>query len=182
MLVRCPPSSAYLGARWGRPGTFRQLGSWSPRQWTVAVAVALVAFFVIGEVGETLPNASHGRTYPVEWWNYLTLIASAVLLGLTAATFMVRAGHRAAAGAGGGLAGTIAAVSMACPVCSPLAIPLLGAGGALSFFTPHRGVIGLLSVVMLALTLLLRLRASTRCDIPVPHPSMTRPVPASPVT
>lgn len=144
--------------------------------------MALVAFLVIGEVGQTLPNASHGRTYPVEWWNYLTLFASAVLLGLTAATFMARGGNRVAASAGSGLAGTVAAIAMACPVCSPLAIPLLGVGGALSFFTPHRGVISLVSVVMLALTLLLRLRASTRCDIPVPLRSMTAPASASPGT
>lgn len=147
------------------PGTFRQLRMWTGRQWVVAAAVALAALVVIGEVGQTLPNTAHGRTYPVEWWNYLTLILSSGLLGLTAATFVVRSGHRVAAGVGSGAAGSIAAIAMACPVCSPLAIPLLGAGGALSFLTPHRGLISLLSVVMLLVTLLLRLRASTRCGV-----------------
>lgn len=145
------------------PGIFLQLRWWSRRQWIVAAVVTVLAFVVIGEIGETLPNASHGRSYPVEWWNYATLALSAVLIGLTAGTFVVRTGHRVATGAGSGAAGTVAAIAMACPVCSPLAIPLLGVGGALSFLTPLRGVISLVSVAVLAVSLLLRLRASTRC-------------------
>ena len=54
---------------------------------------------------------------------------------------------------------------MACPVCSPLAIPLLGTSGLLAFLVPERRFIALVSVAMLALTLLLRLRASTTCAV-----------------
>ncbi|MEO8898087.1 MAG: hypothetical protein ABI473_05255 [Candidatus Dormibacter sp.] len=150
------------------PGTFVQLRWWSGRQRALAASVAVVTFVLIGEVGQTLPNTAHGRVYPVEWWNYLTLVMSAVLLGLIAGTFVVRAGRRIAAGAGGGAVGTIAAIAMACPVCSPLAIPLLGTGGALTFLTPHRALISLASVLLLAVTLLLRLRASTRCAVVAP--------------
>ncbi|MBJ7608712.1 MAG: hypothetical protein JF887_04680 [Candidatus Dormibacteraeota bacterium] len=156
------------------PGTFAQLRWWSGRQRAVAASVAVVTFVLIGEVGQTLPNTAHGRSYAVEWWNYFTLVMSAVLLGLIAGTFVVRAGRRIAAGAGGGAVGTIGAIAMACPVCSPLAIPLLGTGGALTFLTPHRALISLASVLLLAVTLLLRLRASTRCAVAPASPPNVR--------
>ena len=49
---------------------------------------------------------------------------------------------------------------MACPVCNPLAIPAFGTAGVLSFLAPYRGVIALLSIALLVLTLLLRLRTT----------------------
>lgn len=65
--------------------------------------------------------------------------------------------------AGSGTAATVAAIVMACPMCCPLAIPLLGTGGLLAFLVPNRGWLALVSAVLLALTLLLRLRVSTTC-------------------
>jgi hypothetical protein len=57
---------------------------------------------------------------------------------------------------------------MACPVCNPLAIPIFGAAGVLSFLAPYRGVIALASIALLALTLLLRLRTTGACQLPPP--------------
>lgn len=54
---------------------------------------------------------------------------------------------------------------MACPACSPLAIPLFGAAGVLSFLAPERGLIALLSIVLLTVTLVLRLRTNRTCSI-----------------
>lgn len=42
----------------------------------------MVAFVVIGEVGQTLPPSAAGPVYPVEWWNWATLFLSAALIGL----------------------------------------------------------------------------------------------------
>lgn len=142
-----------------------QIRWWSTAQRYVAAIVFVLAFVVIGEVGETLPPANTGRVYPVEWWNWVTLAVSAALIGMIAATFVRPGGRRALAGAGSGSAGTIAAVVMACPVCSPLAIPLLGTGGVLAFLVPDRGWIALASIGLLALTLLLRLRAASSCAV-----------------
>lgn len=160
--------------------TLMQPRWWSPGQWRLGAAVSVLAFLLIGEIGQTLPPESVGRTYPVEWWNWATLIASAVLIGLIAVTFAVPGGRRGRAGAGAGSAGTVAAIVMACPVCSPLAIPLLGTGGFLAFLVPERGWLALASVVMLMLTLLLRLRASTTCAVnlgPPPRAAVNDPIP-----
>jgi hypothetical protein len=160
---------------WARPATARpsllsattvmQPRWWSARQWGAVGVGFVLAFVVIGVVGETLPPYSAGRAYPVEWWNWVTLVISAALIGLIVGSFVVPGGRRAAAGAGTGSAGTIAAIAMACPVCSPLAIPLLGSGGLLAFLAPERGWIALASVLLLGVTLLLRLRAGATCEV-----------------
>jgi hypothetical protein len=149
----------------------RQMAAWSRRQWKAAGWSYLIALLVMGVAGETLPGASAGRVVPVAWWNYVTLVLSPPLIALIVATFVPagqsrRTRRRAKAGAGaGGVAGTLA---MACPVCSPLAIPLFGAAGVLSFLAPYRGVIALASVAFLALTLALRLRAARTCQLAPP--------------
>ena len=156
-----------------RPGwlPIGQLAAWSRRQWKVAGWSYLAALLIMGGIGETLPGASVGRVVPIEWWNYVTLILSPPLIALIVATFVPpaqpRNGRRwAEAGTGaGGAAGTLA---MACPVCNPLAIPLFGAAGVLSFLAPYRGLIALLSVALLALTLLLRLRTTRACQLTPP--------------
>lgn len=148
-----------------------QMAAWSRRQWKLAGWSYLAALLIMGVAGETLPGASAGRVVPVKWWNYVTLILSPPLIALIVASFVPsgqpRTGRRwAKAGTGaGGAAGTLA---MACPVCSPLAIPLFGTAGVLSFLAPYRGLIALLSVALLALTLLLRLRATRACQVTQP--------------
>lgn len=150
----------------------RLLQYWSPKQWRTATVGAVVAFVAIGTVGQTLPWTASGRTFPVVWWNYVTLAASSLLIGLIAATFVAagtRRGSRAGGAASTGVAGTAATIAMACPVCNPIAIPLLGAGGVFAFLQPDRGLIALASVVILALTLALRLRAAALCRVRRQH-------------
>ena len=157
----------------GRAGwvPIRQLATWSRRQWKVAGWSYLAALLIMGVAGETLPGASAGRVVPVQWWNYVTLILSPPLIALIVATFVPpgqpRRGRRwGKAGTGvGGAAGTLA---MACPMCNPLAIPIFGAAGVLSFLAPYRGLIALLSIALLALTVLLRLRATRTCTLTPP--------------
>lgn len=54
---------------------------------------------------------------------------------------------------------------MACPVCNPLAIPLFGTSGLLSFLAPLRGLVAALSIGLLLVTLLIRLRTNRACRI-----------------
>jgi hypothetical protein len=152
----------------GRWVAVQQLVTFSRRQWKVAGWSYLAAVLIMGVAGETLPGASVGRVVPTQWWNYVTLVLSPPLIALIAATFVPqgqpRKGRRwAKTGTGaGGAAGTLA---MACPVCNPLAIPLFGAAGVLSFLAPYRGLIALLSIVLLAVTLLIRLRTTRACQL-----------------
>jgi hypothetical protein len=138
------------------------------RQWRVAGWAWLISLLVLGGAGETLPGASQGRVVPVAWWNYVTLIASPVLIGLIAATFVPYGqpkSSRVRGATGASVGGVLGTVAMACPVCNPIAIPLFGAAGVVSFLSPVRGVIALLSIVLLAVTLAVRLRATRTCQV-----------------
>jgi hypothetical protein len=149
------------------------------RQWRVAGWAYLASFLVMGILGETLPIASLGRIVPVDWWNYVTLAISPVLIGLIAATFVAARQPRSSrvrGAAGTSVGGAIGTITMACPACNPIAIPLFGTAGALSFLAPERGLISLLSIALLAVTLVLRLRTARRCSLAGPAP----PQPATP--
>jgi hypothetical protein len=149
----------------------QQVAMWTRPQWKAAGWSYLAALLIMGVAGETLPGASAGRVVPTQWWNYVTLALSPPLIALIVATFVASGQPRKSrrwgkAGTGvGGAAGTLA---MACPVCNPLAIPIFGAAGVLSFLAPYRGAIALASIALLALTLLLRLRTTGACQLPPP--------------
>ena len=149
----------------------QQVAAFSRRQWKVAGWSYLTALLIMGVAGETLPGASAGRVVPIQWWNYVTLVLSPPLIALIAATFVppgqpAKGRRWAKTGTGaGGAAGTLA---MACPVCNPLAIPIFGAAGVLSFLAPYRALIALLSIVLLAVTLLIRLRTTRACQLAPP--------------
>lgn len=151
----------------------QQIALWSRHQWKAAGWAYLVALLLMGVAGETLPGASAGRVVPVQWWNYVTLVLAPPLIALIVATFVPEGQskwtrRRGKAGAGaGGVAGTLA---MACPVCNPLAIPIFGTAGVLSFLAPYRGEIALASIALLALTLVLRLRTTQACQV-APRPA-----------
>src|SRR5262249_50617490 len=146
----------------------QQLATFSRRQWKVAGWGYLAALLIMGVAGGTLPRAAVGRVGPLPWGDYVPLVLSPPPIALLAATFVTprppRKGRRwAKTGTGaGGAAGTLA---MACPVCNPLAIPIFGAAGVLSFLAPYRGFIALLSIVLLAVTLLIRLRTTRACQL-----------------
>ncbi|MGH9169699.1 MAG: hypothetical protein ACRD0Z_02310 [Acidimicrobiales bacterium] len=148
------------------PTVFAQVRMWSRRQWQLAIGGFVVSFLLMGTIGETLPGASGGRGTPVEWWNYLTLVVSPMLIGSILGTFTPRGQpnrSRLKGATGAGFSAAVGTVAMACPVCNPLAIAVFGAGGILSFLAPERGLVALLSVVLLAVTLLLRLRTTRAC-------------------
>jgi hypothetical protein len=145
-----------------------QLRGWTRSQWKVVGWTYLVSLLLMGVVGETLPGASYGRVVPVAWWNWLTLLLSPVLIALIAGTFIIsgdskRARRTGKAGTGAGAA--VGTIAMACPVCNPLAIPLFGTSGLLSFLAPLRGLIAALSIGLLLVTLVIRLRTIRACRI-----------------
>jgi hypothetical protein len=161
-------SERLIPAALGRWAPVQQLATFTPRQWKVAGWSYLAALLIMGVAGETLPGASVGRVVPIQWWNYVTLVLSPPLIALIAATF-VPAGQprksRRWGKAGTGVSGAAGTLAMACPVCNPLAIPIFGAAGVLSFLAPYRGLIALLSIVLLVITLLIRMRTARTCQL-----------------
>jgi hypothetical protein len=154
------------------------LRGWTRGQWKVAGWTYLVSLLLMGVVGETLPGASYGRIVPVAWWNWLTLLLSPILIALIAGTFVTSGDRRRArfAGkAGAGTGATVGTIAMACPACSPLAIPLFGTSGLLSFLAPLRGLVAVASIGLLLVTLVVRLRTVQACRVSQPRRTGTDP-------
>jgi hypothetical protein len=149
--------------------------------WSAAAAVlGLVAF---GLVSAIIPNPVFGRQIAPEPFAIVVWLASGLLMGLLAGTYLAPpaavpaafpvpgravtlagdsggAGRRTSAlGYAGGLAAFLA---IGCPVCNKAALILLGTSGALSIWAPLQPLVGLASVALLAASLAWRLRMRAR--------------------
>jgi hypothetical protein len=150
----------------------------------IASLVSLVAF---GLASAIIPNPVFGRQIPPEPFAIATWLISAPLSGLVLATWIVPATIGVAADPGvarplaelsadgaergrdsqrGGLLATAGGfgtfLAIGCPVCNKIALLLLGASGALTFFAPIQPFIGAASLALLAGTLAWRLRMRAR--------------------
>ena len=149
--------------------------------WSAAAAVlGLVAFGVVSAI---IPNPVFGRQIAPEPFAIVVWLASGLLMGLLAGTYLAPpaaalatlpgpsgavalgadpgdAGRRTSAlGYAGGFAAFLA---IGCPVCNKVALVLLGTSGALSIWAPLQPLVGLASVALLAASLAWRLRLRAR--------------------
>lgn len=144
------------------------------RQAATAVVVAVTVGAVIGWVTVLIPNDVFGREIAPLAWNYPVLVATAVLSGMLAATYV-----RTAAPATDldesivsrpgrfGSIGVIASwFAVGCPVCNKFALLALGYNGALSWFAPVQPVLAIVGAASLWTGLALRLAAEDRCPVP----------------
>ncbi|GAC57858.1 hypothetical protein GOHSU_26_00150 [Gordonia hirsuta DSM 44140 = NBRC 16056] len=147
------------------------------RQAVVAVVVAALVGVTIGLVTVLIPNDVFGRDVAPVAWNYPVLVATAVLSGLLAATY-VRADagegssadddpeREATAGRLGAVGVVVSWFAVGCPVCNKLALLALGYSGALTWFAPVQPVLGALGLVLLWAALAVRLRNARSCPLP----------------
>jgi hypothetical protein len=148
------------------------LRTWSMRHLVVAVGAGILIALVIGLPTDVIPNPVFGRPVPVTWWSYPTLVVTAVLGGLLAATYVgARSGTSPsvdevdAPTRRGGIAGLLSFFAVGCPVCNKLVIVALGTTGARQWFEPLQPVLAVASIVLLAWALRSRLRSATSCPI-----------------
>jgi hypothetical protein len=145
--------------------------------WTVVWTIgSLIAF---GLVSAIIPNPIFGREIAPEPFAYAVWIASAPLMGIVAATYTAPPVAAAAVTTlaprdpeareeqrDGTLLGTFASfgafLAIGCPVCNKVALLLLGTGGAMTVYAPIQPFIGAASLVLLAGTVIWRLRLRAR--------------------
>jgi len=105
------------------------------------------------------------RMTPVTWWDRPIWLASALLVGLLAATY-VRRGRAPERrdGAGRTLSGgLLSTFAIGCPICNKIVVALIGVSGALNYWAPLQPFLGVSSVALLAVALLYRLRGEAVC-------------------
>jgi MFS family permease len=148
------------------------LRGWSARHVVVAVVAALLVALAIGVPTDVIPNPVFGRPVPVTWWSYPTLVVTAVLGGLLAATYVggqsgtpSTLDEMDAPTRRGGIAGLLSFFAVGCPVCNKLVIVALGTTGARQWFEPLQPVLAVASIILLAWALRSRLRSATNCSL-----------------
>jgi hypothetical protein len=147
-----------------------ELRSWTRRQVVVAVVAAALVALAIGVPTDVIPNPVFGRPVPVTWWSYPTLLITAVLGGLLAATYVrdrdsARPDELDAPTRRGSVAGVLSFFAVGCPVCNKLVIVALGTTGARQWFEPVQPVLAVASIVLLAWAVRARLRSQGACAV-----------------
>ena len=142
--------------------------AWPLRRRLAAVVGAVVSAAAIGVPTALLPNSVFTRMTAVTWWSWPVWVATAVLGGLVAATYVRTrdvTGTGVGAGAGGGL---LSVLAVGCPVCNKVVVAVLGAAGAMQWWAPVQPLIAVASVVLLGWALRTRLRGERACRVPAP--------------
>jgi hypothetical protein len=168
------------------------LRSWSPRRWAAAAGAAVVTALMIGLPTDVIPNPVFGRPVEVTWWSLPVLVVTSVLAGLLVATYVREpepgtasdgtgsdgtASERAATDGdeqpqldrtarAGGIGGLLAFFAVGCPVCNKVVLLALGTTGAMELFAPLQPLLAVVSVVVMAVALRVRLRNERACPLP----------------
>ena len=140
---------------------------WGVRRYIVAAVAGLAWLVLSGVPTDIIDTPLFVRMTPVEWWNYPFWLASAVLAGLLAATYVAgpdRGGSNRFQGniLGGSL---LTVFAIGCPICNKLVVLALGASGAFAYFAPIQPILGLLSVGLLLYALHVRLSVERSCPV-----------------
>ncbi|MGA1034876.1 MAG: hypothetical protein ACO3VI_06140 [Ilumatobacteraceae bacterium] len=146
---------------------------WTPRQWVTAAVASVVVALLIGLPTDVIPNPVFGRPVDITWWSYPTLLVTAMLGGLLAATY-VRVSLTEGdderddldrPGRLGGIGGVLSFFAVGCPVCNKLVVIAVGTTGALEWFAPAQPLLAVASIALLAWALRTRLRNAASCRV-----------------
>ncbi|TIC83005.1 hypothetical protein E8D37_08650 [Nocardioides sp. GY 10127] len=154
--------------------------AWPRRRWVVALLSAVAAVLVVGVPTDLVPNAVFGREVPPTAWAWPALLASAVLGGLLAATYVrppevptpqnpenpSNADDLGPGARRGWLGATLTYFAVGCPVCNKIVLLALGSAGALTWFEPVQPFLQVIALGLLGWALLTRLRGEVSCPLP----------------
>jgi hypothetical protein len=168
------------------------LRAWTPRQVGAAVLFTVAFALLLGIPTVIIPNPVFGREIAVVAWNYPVWVATSVLAGMLAATYVRPSAARGSAPEGatvpaadGGpddapdddapvdgtskaamAGGILAWFAVGCPVCNKIALLALGYSGALTWFAPVQPYLAAVALLLTAGALVFRLRGQVSCPTP----------------
>ena len=128
----------------------------------------MLAAMVMGVPTGIVQTNFYTRMTPVTWWDYPVWAASALLIGLIAATYVRAGGARLEAPDRSRRtigATVLTTFAVGCPICNKLVVGLIGISGALNYWAPLQPVLGVLSVGLLVTGLTVRLRGAVFCEV-----------------
>ncbi len=151
------------------------MAAWPRRTWSVAVLGGILTAVLVALPTAVIPNPVFGRAIAVTWWSYPVVVVTGVLAGLLFATYLRDPAGRISEDPDAdldrasklGMAGTLVSFfAVGCPVCNKLVLIALGATGAVTWFAPIQPFLAVLSIVLMAVALRIRLRNATACRVP----------------
>ena len=150
----------------GAGTAWRSLLSWPRRRWAVATFSAVAAGAFIGLSTAMIPNPLFGRAVPTTWWAWFSLVVTAGLSGLLAATYIRGATTAERASRTGLAGGLLSYLAVGCPVCNKIVVIAIGASGAMTWFAPVQPALAIASLVFMVVAVRTRLLNQYRCALP----------------
>jgi hypothetical protein len=151
------------------------LRQWTSRHLKVAVLAAIATYFLLGIPTDVVNNQVFGRSIESTPWSMPVLIATAVLSGLLAATYVGVSIFDSTAKMGT-IGGALSFFAIGCPVCNKLVLIALGTTGAINYFGPIQPYLAFAGVLLLTWAFLRRLKNAASCAIAtqIPHNTPTQ--------
>jgi hypothetical protein len=151
------------------------LRQWTSWHLTVAGLAGIATYFLLGIPTDVVDNRVFGRSIESTPWSMPVLIATAVLSGLLAATYVGVSVFDSTAKMGT-IGGALSFFAIGCPVCNKLVLIALGTTGAINYFGPIQPYLAFVGVVLLTWSFLRRLKNATACALPpqIPHNTPTQ--------
>ena len=157
------------------------VAAWSPRRWAAVGGAALLYVLAVGIPTDLVPNPVFGREIAPTWWSWPSLLVTALLVGLLAATYVNDQARPAEPEADaddrvdtptrrGAVAGFLTYFAVGCPVCNKLVLLALGSSGALTWFEPAQPLLQVAAVALLVWALDTRLANQLACAMPASPP------------
>lgn len=140
---------------------------WTTWHLTVAALAGVATYFLLGVPTDVVNNRVFGRSIEVTPWSLPVLIATAVLSGLLAATYVGVSLFDSTAKMGA-LGGALSFLAIGCPVCNKIVLIAIGTTGAVNFFGPLQPYLAFAGVALLTWALLRRLGTQGACPLPAP--------------
>jgi uncharacterized membrane protein (DUF485 family) len=136
--------------------------TWSRRRRLSALVAAALTVLVVAFPTDLIDTPVFGREVPPTWWSWPALLASAVLAGLLAATYVREPGAEGDEPDGrsrmwGGAGGLLTFFAVGCPVCNKVVLLALGTSGALTYFEPVQPLLSVGAIALLGWALARRL-------------------------
>ncbi len=121
------------------------------------VVGGVLTFFLIGIPTVLIPNPWFGREIPPRTVDYVIFALTVLLAAVLVATYALPLACPTREGSltAGGL---LSFLAVGCPVCNKLVVLALGWSGAMTYFAPVQPLLGVLSLILLGLTIAARLR------------------------
>jgi hypothetical protein len=150
------------------------LRQWSSWHFTVVGLAGIATYFLLGIPTDVVNNRVFGRSIESTPWSMPVLIATAVLSGLLAATYVGVSVFDSTAKMGS-IGGALSFFAIGCPVCNKLVLIALGTTGAINYFGPIQPYLAFAGLLLLTWAFLRRLKNTGSCALPseIPHNTPT---------